>query len=47
MSEKIEAKQAKLEDSNVFGIGSDEDLAQRIKAARSEKEFEGAGQKVY
>jgi gelsolin len=46
MSKKIEAKQAKLSDSNVALIGSKGDLEQRIKAAKTEKEWEKAGQKV-
>jgi hypothetical protein len=38
-----ESKQVKLEDSNVSGIGSQEDILLRIKAAKSEKEWIGAG----
>lgn len=42
-----EAKQAKSwKDSNVALIGSDEDLEARVKAAKTEKEYKGAGAKV-
>ena len=40
-----EYKQAKLEDSNIANIGSVDDIELRVKAARSEKEWIGAGQK--
>ena len=41
-----DVKQAKFEDSNIAKLGSDEDLAQRVAAAKTEKEWVGAGQKV-
>jgi hypothetical protein len=41
-----EYKQAKFEDSNIAKLGSDEDLEQRVAAAKTEKEWKGAGEKV-
>jgi hypothetical protein len=45
-SPMTENKQAKFEDSNIAKLGSDEDLAQRVAAAKTEKEWKGAGEKV-
>jgi len=45
-SEKIEAKQVKLDESNVSGIGSKEDIALRVKAAKHEHEWENVGKDV-
>ncbi len=42
----LEAKQAKLEDSNMAGIGSKENRALRKAAASTDPQFQGAGQKV-
>ena len=39
-----EAKEYKVEDSNVEHIGSAEDKAARLGAAKTEKEWEGSGQ---
>jgi hypothetical protein len=36
----------KWKDSNVALLGSDLDIQQRVKAAKSEKEYIGAGEKV-
>mmetsp|Transcript_3436 Transcript_3436/g.5063 ORF Transcript_3436/g.5063 Transcript_3436/m.5063 type:complete len:375 (+) Transcript_3436:30-1154(+) len=38
-------KQLKIEDTNIAKIGSDEDLKQRIAAAKNEKAWEGVGEK--
>ncbi len=42
----LEAKQAKLEDSNIAGIGSKENRALRKAAAGTDPQFKGAGQVV-
>jgi gelsolin len=41
----IRPQQIKLEDTNVALIGSELDKQQRINAAKTEHEWEGAGQK--
>ena len=40
------AEQADLEDSNIAGIGSDENRALRKAAAASDEMFKGAGSSV-
>jgi len=46
ISEDGEYKQAALEDSNVAGIGSEDDVEQRKKAAKAEKHFNKVGKKA-